>query len=136
METYASVTALISQTKEMMEKHPESKMHEIAKINGKVNGRTSFDAAKMGDSAALEVVRQYTEYVGMGVTDFINIFQPEAVVIGGGISKEGDYLLDPVRKYAAENSYGINIKKPKIIAAKLGNDAGIIGAAMLWTLYK
>ena len=139
IEAYASVTALIEQTKEMMEMHPESKMHEIAKKSGEVNGRTSFDAAKMGDSAALEVVKQYAEYVGMGISDFINIFQPEAVVVGGGISKEGDYLLDPVREYVSRNTYGcsiMNIKKTKIVAAKLGNDAGIIGAAMLWTLYK
>lgn len=139
IEAYASVTALIEQTKEMMEKHPESKMHEIAKKSGEVNGRTSFDAAKMGDSAAQEVVKQYAQYVGLGVSDFINIFQPEAVVIGGGISKEGDYLLDPVREFVSNNTYGCNISNissPKIIAAQLGNDAGIIGAAMLWTLYK
>ncbi len=134
-ETYASATALIKQTKEMMKKHPESKMHEIAKTEDEVNGRTSFDAAKMGDEAACKVVEKYIEYLGVGVVNVINLFQPEAIVIGGGVSKEGEYLLRPIREYAKKYAYTDKIPAPKIIKAELGNDAGIIGAAMLWTQY-
>lgn len=130
-EAYASVTALIRQTKVAIEKHPESLMADIAKkSNNEVNGRTAFDAAKQGDKAAQEVVNKYVRYVADGVADVINIFQPEILVIGGGISREGEYLVEPVRKYVDEFGYAKNgIPKAKIQAATLLNDAGIVGAA-------
>lgn len=128
-EAYASVTALIRQTKEAMEKNPDSLMHKIAEKEGKVSGRTSFDAAKQGDAAAQKVVDNYAEYVGIGIANMVNIFQPNKIVIGGGISKEGDYLLDRVRKFVDANDYNRSQEKAKIEVATLFNDAGIIGAA-------
>ncbi len=130
-ENYASVTALISQTKEAIEKHPGSLMADYAKERGVVNGRTAFDAAKAGDEAAAEVVKQYLEYVAAGVVSVVNIFQPEKVLIGGGISKEGDYLLKPIREYVAIHEYNREEPHTKIELATLFNDAGIIGAALL-----
>ena len=129
-EAYASVTALIRQTKAAMEKNPESLMHKIAAEQGKVNGRTAFDAAKQGDAAAQAVVEQYTTYVAAGILSMINIFQPEELVIGGGISKEGDYLLNPIREYVEKYGYNKYLDKTELKIAKLFNDAGIIGAAM------
>ena len=129
-EAYASVTALIRQTKEAMEKHPESLMTEIANKEGKVSGRTSFEAAKAGDKVAKEVVKQYCEYVASGLVSIINIFQPEKLVIGGGISKEGDYLLKPIIEYCNAHEYNKYLKKVDISIATLFNDAGIIGAAL------
>ena len=79
-ERYASVTALISQTKAAMEKNPESLMVKIAEERGVVNGRTAFEAAKMGDEAAKEVVSNYAEYVAAGAVSMINIFQPEKLI--------------------------------------------------------
>lgn len=130
-ESYGSVTALIRQTKEAMEKNPKSMMHEIAKSEGKVSGRTAFEAAKKGDKAGQEVVDQYIRYVADGVVSLENIFQPDIIAIGGGISKEGNYLLEPIRKYAAENGFNKYMTRTKITAAKLFNDAGIIGAALI-----
>ncbi|MBQ2306170.1 MAG: ROK family protein, partial [Clostridia bacterium] len=67
-----------------------------------------------------------------GIINYINIFQPEVILIGGGISKEGEGLLKPLRRYVFRYSYGSKLlKRTRIEAAKLGNDAGIIGAAML-----
>lgn len=134
-EAYASATALIEQTKRKMREAPESLMHEIAKSEDEVNGRTPFDAAARGDKAAKEVIDQYIEYLGIGISDVVNIFQPEAVVLSGGISKQGENLLVPLRKYVSEHTYGagMGIPVPQIIQAELGNDAGIVGAAMLWT---
>ncbi len=129
-EQYASVTALISQTKAAMEKNPDSLMVKIAEEKGVVNGRTAFEAAKMGDEAAKEVVRRYTEYVSAGVVSIINIFQPEKLIIGGGISREGDYLLNPIREFSKKYSYKCDGGKTEIQAATLFNDAGIIGAAL------
>ncbi len=129
-EAYASVTALIRQTKAAMEAHPESLMNRVPM--DKVNGRTAFDAAKEGDETALAVVDTYEEYVAEGLADLINIFSPEITAVGGGISKEGDYLLDPIRKKVGTRIFGAGLlPERKIVAAQLGNDAGIIGAAFL-----
>lgn len=129
-EAYGSVTALIRQTKVAMDKNPDSKMHEFAQKEGKVSGRTAFDAAKAGDKAALDVVNQYFKYVAEGITNMINIFQPEKIVIGGSISKEGDYLLKPVTELAGAGDYNRYMHKAKVEIAKLFGDAGIIGAAL------
>ena len=129
-EAYASVTALIRQTKEAMEKHPESMMNKIAAEEGKVSGRTAFNAAKAGDETGKAVVAQYCEYVASGLVSIINIFQPEKLVIGGGISKEGEYLLKPIREYCNAHEYNKYLKKVSISIATLFNDAGIIGAAL------
>ncbi len=130
-ESYASVTALINQTKIAIEKHPESLMAKLAKERGKVNGRTSFDAAKMNDAVALQVVDTYLKYVADGLVSMVNIFQPDKVVIGGGISNEGEYILGPIRKYVEKYDYNKLFKRVEIDTAKLLNDAGIIGAAFV-----
>ena len=128
-ESYASVTALINQTKEAIKNNPESIMKDIVDKNGKVNGRTAFDAAKKGDKAGIAVVEQYIKYVADGIVSMINIFQPEKIVIGGGISREGDYLLNPIKEYVERFDYNKQAKKTDIQIATLFNDAGIIGAA-------
>ena len=128
-EAYASVTALIRQTKAAMESNPQSLMNEYAKRDGKVSGRTAFDAARAGDEAAKAVVKQYAIYVADGIVSMENIFQPNIIAIGGGISREGDYLLDPIKEYVEKNRYNRYMEKTKIVTAKLFNDAGIIGAA-------
>ncbi|MBQ7288790.1 MAG: ROK family protein [Clostridia bacterium] len=135
-ETYASATALIRQTKQKMEECKDSKMWEIAEANGgKVDGRTAFDGMRAGDIAAKAVVDRFCEYVAVGATNIVNIFQPEVLCIGGGISKEGETLLSPIRSYVRNNCYGKNHSEhTEIKAAELGNDAGIIGAAFLHTL--
>lgn len=129
-ESYASVTALIGQTKVAMSKYPESLMNTIAKEKGEVNGRTAFDAAKAGDAAAMQVVRKYTEYVADGIASIINIFQPQKLVVGGGISREGEYLLKPVIEYVRKYDYNKLFEKTEILTASLFNDAGIVGAAL------
>lgn len=129
-ETYGSVTALINQTKLKMTDNLDSLMHKISGKFGEVNGRVAFEAAKAGDRAGLEVVEKYTEYVADGITSVINIFEPEILVIGGGISKEGEYLLNPIRKFVEINEFNKYRPKTKIEIASLNNDAGIIGAAL------
>lgn len=136
-EAYASATALIRQTKAKMEACPDSKMWELAE--GKlenVSGRTAFDAMRAGDAAAAEVVDTYCKYVACGTANIINVFQPEIFCIGGGISNEGETLLEPVRKYTFQQTYSrANEKQTQVKAAQLANDAGLIGAAFLWQLY-
>lgn len=129
-EAYASVTALIRQTGAAIEKNPESLMAKIAERDGKVSGRTAFEAAKQGDKAALDVVAMYEKYIAEGLVSILNIFQPEKLVIGGGISREGDYLLNPVKALVDKDDYNKHMPKTDIEIASLFNDAGIIGAAM------
>ena len=132
-ESYASVTALIRQTEEALRANPDSLMKDYLKEDGSASGRTAFDAAKAGDSAAKEVVDTYLRYVADGITSVINIFQPEVLVIGGGISREGDYLLKPVQEYVAKYVYSKDMEQTQIKIATLFNDAGIIGAALAST---
>ena len=131
-EAYASVSALIRQTKAAMEKHPESMMCSIAAEMGEVNGITSFKAARAGDKAALEVVARYIEYVGTGLVSLQNIFRPQIFLIGGGISKEGEFLTAPLEKFVQDGMFDKETGDPvKIRPAALHNDAGILGAAAL-----
>lgn len=137
-EAYASATALIRQTKQAMIKYPNTVMWDMVKgdINA-VNGITSFEAMRQGDEAGKMVVDNYIRYIAEGISNTVNIFQPEVLCIGGGISKEGDNLIVPLKKYVDGDNYGRNLdKKVDIKVAELGNDAGIIGAAFLCRLYK
>lgn len=137
-EAYASATALIRQTKQAMIKYPDTVMWELCSndINA-VNGRTAFDAMRKGDKAGKIVVDKYVEYIAVGIANNINIFQPEIICIGGGISKEGDNLILPIKKYVEGDNYARSMeKKAEIRTAALGNDAGIIGAAYICNLYK
>ncbi len=136
-EAYASATGLIRQTKAAMLINKDSKMWEVSKNIDSVNGITAFKAMRMGDETAKSVVKQYIDYVAEGLINMVNIFQPEVICIGGGISKEGDTLLDPIKEFAAKNSFTRNLDiKTEYKVAELGNDAGIIGAALLCNLYK
>ena len=133
-ETYASATGLIKTTKEHMADAPkDSPLWTIVEGNiDNVNGRTAFDAMRQGDPIGKEVVDEYIKYFSVGLVDMINIFQPDILCVGGGISNEGETLLAPVREFVDKEQYAMNsAKKTTICRAKLGNDAGIIGAALL-----
>ena len=130
LEAYASVTALIRQTKDAMASHPESKMNEWAAKKSRVSGRTAFECAKDGDETAIAVRDRYIEYVAEGIASVINVLQPEVVAIGGGISREGDALLEPIKAYLHGNDYNKYMPRTDIRIAKLFGDAGIVGAAM------
>ncbi len=131
-EAYSSATALVNFTKEEMEKDRNSSMWELCGGSlDKVSGRTAFTAAKAGDQAGLAVVDKYRMYLAYGILNIVNMLSPEVICVGGGVSGEGDYLLDPVREYLTAHAFSLEIPQTKVVAAQLGNDAGIIGAALL-----
>lgn len=131
-ETYASVSGLIKTTAEYMEKYPETIMNKMVDSVGHISGRTAFDAMRKGDKIAKEVVDEYIESVAVGLIDVINIVQPEVLCIGGGISREGDVLLLPIREIVEREMFARHCDtKTEVRIAKLNNDAGIIGAALL-----
>lgn len=130
-EKYASATALISQTKAAIEKNPDSILAKVAEKEGKVSGRTAFLAEREGCPICKAVADKYIEYLGIGLVNVINNFAPDVVCIGGGVCGEGARILDPVKAYCAEHIYCKYVEQTEVRIAKLGNDAGIIGAAML-----
>lgn len=130
-EAYASATALMNQIQVACEKHPESELAKAVEENG-INGKVVFDCAQNGDKVAMAVVKRYIKYVGIGLVNFANIFFPEVIIIGGGISNQGDNIIKPLQRYVTRNVYGaVYSPKIKVVAATLKNDAGIIGAAAL-----
>ncbi len=133
-ESYSSATALCRMTEEEMNRNPDSLMWQVVgEGKGCVNGRTAFDAMRMGDESAKKVLEKFTRYLAIGITNMVNIFQPEILSVGGGISAEGETLLAPVREILEREQYSRNCKKKTVLKkAELGNDAGIIGAALLW----
>ncbi len=131
-ESYSSLRALIRMTEEAICENPDTRMREWVDRREKINGKTAFEASRQGDRAACLVVDAYTRYLSEGILNMVNIFRPEVVLIGGGISNEGEYLLEPVRAVVEKYAYGgYRTPVPPIRRAALGNDAGIIGAAML-----
>ncbi len=136
-ETYASATGLIRSTKEAMEQHPESLLWKLCGGNiEKVNGRTAFDAKEQGDTVAVQVVDEYIYYLACGIVNIINLLEPEIICIGGGISAQGEALMEPLRKLVKQEQYSRLEQTTKLVAANLGNDAGLIGAALLGCQYQ
>ena len=135
-EAYSSATGLIKMTEEKLaeceQNGRKTAMTELVAVRGKVTGRTAFDAMRLGDEAAKEVVDLYVKYLGAGLTNMVNTFQPEILSIGGGISNEGQTLLDLVTPIVDRDRFGAGLfKSTELRIAELRNDAGIIGAAVL-----
>ena len=135
-EAYSSATALIRMTKEKLDECAaagrETVMTALVEQKGKVSGRTAFDGMRLGDAAAKEVVDTYLSYLACGLINIINIFQPEVLSIGGGVSNEGDTLIEAMLPKIRAEVYGQGIvKATRICIAELKNDAGIIGGAVL-----
>ncbi len=132
LEAYCSATALVKETKRVMSLYPESSMWKICGGDiDRVNGKTAFIAASKRDHAAKLVIDSFVNYLAIGVSGIINIFQPDVVCIGGGISREGDNLLLPLRRKVEHSTFGIEGARTKIVKAVFENDAGIFGAALL-----
>ena len=128
-ETYCSATGLINSTKEAIEKYPDSILAQTAKESGKVEGRTVFDARDKGCSVSEKVIDDYISYLACGIANLVNGLQPEVVSIGGGIAKQNEKLLVPLREKVNQEIFK-GITPPKIVTCTLGYKAGLIGAAM------
>ena len=127
IESYASATALIRQASEAAAAHPESLLNKE-----RITAKSVYDAMRAGDDAAKAVVAQYEEYLGEAIVDMVNIFRPEMLLLGGGISGEGKALTDPMNEYVKAHCFGGDKSfVTRVDTATLGNKAGIIGAAAL-----
>lgn len=133
-ERYASATALINFGKEAVLEHPDSMILKLTNGNPDcINAKIIEDAARAGDQIAVEIFDRYIYYLAMGIISIINAFDPEVIIIGGGVSGAGDFLLKPLIEKVKEHIFYKELDYADIRLAKLGNDAGIIGAAMLAT---
>lgn len=132
-EAYSSATGLVRMTTQASELNPESLMTKMIREEGKVSARTAYRAMKEGDPVGKAVTEQYIKYLSCGIANAINTFQPDILCIGGGVCNEGDTLLTPLKAAVAEQIYSKHsAKNTDIVICRLGNDAGIIGAAMLY----
>ena len=131
-EQYASASALARMTEEAAKAHPDSVMNRLLEETGHSNARIAFNAMREGDEAAKGVIDEYTDYLADGLANAINTFMPEVLVVGGGVCNEGDPLLIPMREKTMSRPYfGPGVPKTEIRLAQMGNDAGIVGAAMM-----
>jgi len=132
-EAYSSATALIRETKAAALDNPSSKILEL--VDGdldKIDAKTAFDAARLGDETAIKVIDCYIDILAEGLANIVNIFQPDIIAIGGGVSKEGENLLAPLREKMKGRTFFVgDLKNTQIVAAQMGNDAGIVGAALI-----
>ena len=133
-ERYASASALKWLTQRVMEENPESILRQVVDENdGHVSGQSAFIAARRGDPVGQFVCDAYIDYLCAGIVNLVNIFQPDTLAIGGGVSNEQDeQLLFPVRRIVAQQSIPCEPeRRTRIVKAELGSAAGIIGAALL-----
>ena len=131
-EAYSSATALIRMTKEKLEECRAQGRETLMASAPRITGRTACDAMRQGDAAGKEVYDKYVKYLACGLTNMINIFQPQVISLGGGVSGEGQSLIDALLPLIRSQQYGQDVVElTELRIAKLGNDAGIIGAAML-----
>jgi glucokinase len=131
-EQYGSATALIRITREEMERSRDSVLWQLCDNDPtKVQGRTAFQGALQGDLAAKRVLDEYLQGLSVGLVSLVNILQPEVICLGGGISMaEDQLLLDPLRDMVQKGSYDKE-HPTRLVRASLGNDAGVVGAALL-----
>jgi len=131
-EKYASASALARMTEETAAAHPDSVMNKLLEETGHSNAKIAFVAMRQGDKYAEELIDKYTDYLADGLANAINAFMPEVLVVGGGVCNEGDPLLIPMREKTMSRPYfGPGVPKTEIRLAQMGNDAGIVGAAMM-----
>ena len=132
LESYCSATALVNEAKRMMKLYPDSIMWEMTGGDPeRMNGIIPFEAKRRSDVAATLLIDDFVNYLALGIANMINVFQPELVCVGGGISGEGEALIGPLRDKLRYISFGTKDGRTRIEAAKYRNDAGIIGAGLL-----
>ncbi|HIW56026.1 MAG TPA: ROK family protein [Firmicutes bacterium] len=131
-EAYVSGGALVSQTIEAMQKDRKTKLWKIMDESKMITPKLIFDMSRE-DKLAKKIVGDYIVNLAEGLVDLGNIFRPQAIIIGGGLSAQGDYLIAPVREYVNGHLFAKDTTpQVEILQAKLGNNAGVIGAASLF----
>lgn len=131
-EVYASATALIRMTREAILHNPASGLAQYVKEQGgKISGRTAFQAAELGDVTAANVISEFIRNVAEGCANIINVFMPQLIILGGGISLSGENFLRRVADISIDLAYlPSGYPEPQFALAELGSNSGVIGAAL------
>jgi ROK family protein len=129
-EAYASATGLIREAQSRLAVNKTNGLYEQV-IGRDLEAKDIFDVAKEGDAFALDLVDYEADYIALGIGNLLNVLDPEIVVVGGGVSLAGDILFDKVKERLKKYAFPSTTENLKIVAASLGNDAGILGAAYL-----
>jgi len=129
LEVYASATAIVRMAREAMAHHPDSSLQSIA--SGDLTSEKVWRAATSGDALALEVFHKAGVYLGVAMANYVNIFNPEMIVIGGGVSAAWEILAQPAREEVLRRAFRVPALRCRIVPAECGDDAGLIGAAWL-----
>ena len=131
-ERYASATALIREGRKLCQAKPDNWLEKA--VNGDlsaINAKHVIDLAKAGDPDCAAIFDRYVYHLAIGLVNIINLYDPEVIVLGGGVSHAGQFLLDAVREKLPSMVFYKDMPYARVELAKLTNDAGIIGAAML-----
>ncbi len=128
LEAYASAASFVRFAERALAAGRGSLLQAHA---GHLNAKMICDAVDAGDALACELFDEYCLNLSCGLANFINIFQPEAIVLGGGLAGYGEKLLAPLRRLTLPQTFRSDGRNTEIVCASLGNDAGLIGAAML-----
>lgn len=132
LETVASATGIVNLSRRYADQYAgDAKLKQMIDDGQDVTAKDVFDLAKEGDDLALIVYRHFSEYLGVACANIAAVLNPAYIVLGGGVSAAGDFLLDGVRKVFAENSFPQIKESTQIVLATRGNDAGVLGAASL-----
>lgn len=132
LETVASATGVVRVARDMAEEFAgESKLKTILDDGDEISSKIVFDCAKEGDKLALMIVDRVSWYLGFALANVGNMLNPRYIVIGGGVSAAGDFLLDRVKKAFLENTFPNVQNTTELRLATLGNTAGVVGAASL-----
>lgn len=132
LEQYASATGIVRLAKDMAKEYTGStELKGLIEGGETIDAKVIFDLAKADDELAVEVVDQFAYYLGLALGNVANLLNPSTIVLGGGVSKAGDYLVEKVEKIITEFSFPTIREITKVKVAELGNDAGITGAASL-----
>ena len=132
LEMYASAPAMVKDAKRLLRKDQKSVMHRLVKGDlGRLTTRVIFQAEKNGDATASRVINQACAYLGAGIASAVNLINPQVVVIGGGVSQGGLSFIRRIENEVKARAFPSATKRLKVIKAKLGNDAGFIGAAVV-----
>ena len=131
LEVLASGTAVAKEAVRRIRQGERSSLTEI--VEGKIENITAEKvsiAAQGGDSLASEVISSAAFYLGVGMVNLVNIFNPEMIIVGGGMAKMGDLLLNPAKQIVRERAFQSSAQAVRIVPAQLGDDAGVLGAAV------
>lgn len=136
LETVSSATGIVRVAmKKLQETDEDSVLRSVLKQEGKLTSKDVFDALAEGDALAAQIVDKVASYLGLAVANLSSTLNPEKVVIGGGVSKAGDALIQPIQRYFEKYAFSRAFKSTKLAIATLSNDAGVIGGAWLVKKY-